>query len=547
MKKIGCLLLAFLLAAGMTIGVLKWGGKDLTAWGRTGDGTIHVQAEGRPDAAMLRDVEKAAAAFNDQLQAGMGVRLTRDVEVYVAGSEADYQQVLEREFDLEPAEAKSIADISGGWTGGKRAVTAINGKAGVMTGPSDRISTTAHELFHQVQYELSDGNDTDEKALFWLEEGSADYIGARIAESLGGKTMTKWILDVKVELMRAPKTASPQELQHNTLRQRKDLMCKDLHTYQMADLMTWYLLTRYAKGEEEIKLADYFRKLREIHQGENAFAQTFGIELADFLQEFSQWWAAEQQKTAALHFEAREGVDKGLVDSLQRQAEAAQDLFARRLGRQLRGEYQLVLSPSQQDMAQAVALYCDLPAEKAAEIAAASLWIENGSTILINAQQLESDRQRIFTMGALLMRVMQGQRMGAPERNIEWLVRGAGYIMGVARLGEAGLGTLPQYQHAWIASLREKGVIPQLAQMETPDGYRQVADSFTDDTASVLTEYATAELVTRYGWKSLSDWQEAVRSTGDGQKAFRQVFGLNLVDFEAAVQGKVQRQVKSHR
>ena len=150
-------------------------------------------------------------------------------------------------------------------------------------------------------------------------------------------------------------------------------------------------------------------------------------------------------------------------------------------------------------------------------------------------------------MGALMMRVLQGQRMGAPERNVEWLVRGAGYIMGVARLGEAGLGTLPQYQRAWIDALRQAGHVPQLAQMETTDGYRKTADSFTDDTASVMAEYATAELVTRYGWKSLSDWQEAVRSTGDGQKAFRQVFGLNLVDFEAAVQGKVQRQVKSHR
>ena len=547
MKKLGCLLLVFLLAAGVAAGLLAGGGRDFAGWGRKGDGTIHVQPEGKPEAGLLQDVEKAASAFNDLLQAGMGVRLTRDVEVYVAGTEADYQQVLRREFSLEPAEAKSIAEISGGWTGGKRAVTAINGKAGVMTGTSDRISTTAHELFHQVQYELSDGNDTDEKALFWLEEGSADYIGARVAAELGGKTMTKWILDVKTELMRAPQTAKPEQLQHNTLAQRKALMRKDLHTYQLADLMTWYLLDRYAKGEEETKLAAYFRQLREVHEGETAFAQTFGIELGSFLQEFSQWWAAEQQRPAVLHFEAREGVRSGLTASLQRQADAVQALFARRFGRQLCGEYQVVLSQDQQDMAQAVSLYCDLPPKQAQELAAASLWIENGSTILINAQQLDTDRQRLFTMGALMMRVLQGQRMGAPERNVEWLVRGAGYIMGVARLGEAGLGTLPQYQRAWIDALRQAGRVPQLAQMETPDGYRKTADSFTDDTASVMAEYATAELVTRYGWKSLSDWQEAVRSTGDGQKAFRQVFGLNLVDFEAAVQGKVQRQVKSHR
>lgn len=547
MKKLGCLLLVFLLAAGVTAGLLAGGGRDFAGWGRKGDGTIHVQPEGKPEAGLLQDVEKAASAFNDLLQAGMGVRLTRDVEVYVAGTEADYQQVLRREFSLEPAEAKSIAEISGGWTGGKRAVTAINGKAGVMTGTSDRISTTAHELFHQVQYELSDGNDTDEKALFWLEEGSADYIGARVAAELGGKTMMKWILDVKTELIRAPHTANPEQLQHNTLAQRKALMRKDLHTYQLADLMTWYLLDHYAKGQEETKLAVYFRKLKEVHEGETAFAQTFGVELTPFLQEFSRWWAAEQQKPAVLHFEVREGVPRSLEQSLQSQAEAVQSLFSRRFGRQLCGEYQIVLSRDQQDMAKAVALYCDLPAKQAQELAAASLWIENGSTILINTQQLDTDRQRIFTMGALMMRVLQGQRMGAPERNVEWLVRGAGYIMGVARLGEAEMGTLTQYQRAWIDVLQQAGRVPQLAQMGTAEGYRKVADSFTDDTASVLAEYATAELVNRYGWKSLADWQEAVRATGDGQKAFRQVFGLSLADFEAAVQAKVQRQMRSRR
>ena len=72
MKKLGCLLLVFLLAAGVAAGLLAGGGRDFAGWGRKGDGTIHVQPEGKPEAGLLQDVEKAASAFNDLLQAGQG-------------------------------------------------------------------------------------------------------------------------------------------------------------------------------------------------------------------------------------------------------------------------------------------------------------------------------------------------------------------------------------------------------------------------------------------------------------------------------------------
>ena len=145
------------------------------------------------------------------------------------------------------------------------------------------------------------------------------------------------------------------------------------------------------------------------------------------------------------------------------------------------------------------------------------------------------------------MRVMQGQRMSQPERGIEWLMRGSGYLMGVARLGEKGLGTLSQYQRAWLDSLRKAGRVPQLAQMATADGFRQVSQSYSDDTASVMAEYAAAELVNRRGWPSLVRWAEATRTLGDAQKAFRQVYGQSSVDFEAELQSHVQRQIVNAR
>lgn len=541
MKKIGGCLAVLALAAGMLMGIFGSAGQFPALGGMNGKGTIAIKTEGNPDESLMQDVRQAADAFDAMLDETMQAHLHRDIQLYVGADEAAYQYILEREFSLEADDARSIAQISGGWTGGRRAITAINGKAGVMADRSDRISTTAHELFHQMQYELSDGNDTDDKALFWLEEGSADYVGALLAERLGGKPAQKWILDVRLELMRATQTAAPDQLQHASMNERKALMRKDLHTYQMADLMTWHLMEVHAKGQETAKLAEYFRQLKAVKDGETAFENTFGTALREYLAEFARWWQAEQQSPAKLFFEPRPGVSAETVQAMQGQAEAVQELFLRRMGTQLHGQYQFILSPDQQDLAKAVRQYCGVTEKKAAELAGSSLWLENGSTVLINMEQLSEPRQQVFTMGVLLMRVMQGQRMASVNHGIEWLTRGAGYILGVARLGEAGYGTWAQYQQSWIETLRKSGRMPVLGSMSTEEGYRKAADSLSDDAASLMAEYAAAELVNRYGWQSLTQWQETARKTGDARRAFRQVFGQSVEAFEDAVQQKMQR------
>ena len=161
---------------------------DLLSHFEHDDGAIHVEGSG----AALADVQKAAAAFDGLTQEKLGVTRRHSVRVYVAASDADYRRILREEFSLSDEEAGQVAAISGGWSGGSLHVTAVNAKAGVMDGHSDRYATTAHELFHQLQYEMSHGRDTDKTALFWLEEGSADYVGAMMAEKLGARTLARW-------------------------------------------------------------------------------------------------------------------------------------------------------------------------------------------------------------------------------------------------------------------------------------------------------------------------------------------------------------------
>lgn len=539
MRKTSRCLLLISLAAALLAGGLAVHGFWQGSMNSREEGSIEIIGEAEPDPAAVKDVRQAVDTFPSVLESTTGIRLHHPVKVYVTGSEQSYKNVLKDAFHLSAEEAGEIAALSGGWTGGRRGLTAINAKAGVMSTPADRISTTGHELFHQVQYELSRGRDTDEKALFWLEEGSADYFGAVLASHLGQRPVDKWMMDVKAELLGAAETASPDQLQHNNLEQRKALMKKNLHSYAMSDLMSWYLLSTRAEGIECRKLGEYFERLGQAERGEQAFQETFGIALDDFLREFRVWWQQEQKKEAVFHFVSRKGVREELADELARQAQLAQQSFQSHFGGTLHGEYQIVLASDQQDLSRAVQEFCGMNPEKASTLAASSLWIENGSTVLINVGQLDTRRQQIFSMGTMLMRIMQSQRSGHPAEDMEWLVRGAGYVMGTVRLSESGYGALTQYRQAWLSVLRQSGRLPPLSRMETADGYQSAAEEFSEDTVSVLAEYAVLRLVDRYGWQSLADWQDKTRLTGDSRRAFRQVYGQDCRSFEKSLESSL--------
>jgi hypothetical protein len=73
-------------------------------------------------------------------------------------------------------------------TGGYRAIL-INQARLERLGWPGRVSTLAHELGHVLQYELGAGEQGP--AAQWLSEGSADWLGMRVMEALGGEVSEK--------------------------------------------------------------------------------------------------------------------------------------------------------------------------------------------------------------------------------------------------------------------------------------------------------------------------------------------------------------------
>lgn len=490
----------------------------------SGHGDIQVAAAGKVDQAMLDDVMRSARTFKEMLRKKTGVELQSDIQVYAAGSEDAYEQVLQKEFDLSADEAKAIGSISGGWTGGSHHVTAINGSAGVMAERSDRWSTTGHELFHQVQYELSGGRDTDDKSLFWLAEGSADYMGAVLADYMQGKSLQKWQHDTLDTVLAAPTLANPEQLQHVDMAKRKQLMQPEFHSYQVADLMTIFLLQQYGGDQPCAKLTAYYQALKEAADGKAAFAQVFGIDSDTFVQQYSQWWQAQRMQPAQVEFTARPGMPVS-QQSLEQHFASARQLAEGRLGLRLSGHYDIVLAASQQDMADAAVKWCGIAPEKAQQLASASLWLENGSTVVVNAAELADEKQQTFTMGVMAGRLLAAQAGGLGSKGIAWLERGMGYIMGVECLRVQNGVSFLAYERNWRQQLQSAGHVPDLRSLATGEGWNKAQQQYGNDLLSAMAQLACAQLLQQHSWSGYQQYLQQLRRTQDGTKAYQQVYG----------------------
>jgi len=58
-----------------------------------------------------------------------------------------------------------------------------------------------------------------------------------------------------------------------------------------------------------------------------------------------------------------------------------------------------------------------VPQDKAAELADGNLWIENGSTIVLQTSELTDARQQSFAMAMLLARLLRIEAGGRPEEH----------------------------------------------------------------------------------------------------------------------------------
>ncbi len=535
MKKAFIILLAVLAALGLFIGSGDNGERIAEQLGIIqGEAVIRVHSLGSPDAEAMRDVQKACAVFPDFLAETLQVKMEHSVDVWVGADREKYEELMRERMDESADSAKQKAQYTSGQALASKHICVINGDRDSLKNASERYSTTGHELFHQIQHELSDGSRSYDNSLFWLDEGSADYVGARLCETLGGRSFAKWYQDVRFSLFSARQVVDLSQLQHITEEERLQLLNTKVHSYSLSDVLVYYLLQRYGDGQPEQKLVAYYQQLRE-NKAEAAFYKTFGLDTTAFLQEFAAWWQQERMAPAKIQVIAREGVSEKQRQEFADRLAIARNWIKRHWGSDLRGEYQILLAASEADFVTAMLENAQVSRETAQQMAAGSIWAENGSTVFVNFNKSDDEQQQIFTSSTLLARLLLVQELGPEDSGVEWLLRGSSYLVGVGCLIESGHGRLDDYQRAWRKELRRQPPLPTLDRMMTREAAKEMDRQYDSNDLARLSEYAAAELVRRYGWSSLYTWAQAARNSGDGRKSFADVFGIHVTDFAAQV------------
>ena len=534
MRKLGIFLWVCAAVFGLCLGgKMAWDFLNGTAKA-TGPAAVSVHSLGQPASETMRDIELAAAAFPQLLAERYQVNLQHNVDIWVSADTGKYEKLLVEKLGVEEDKVKPKAQYTSGESVGRKNIIALDGDKQKMSDRSERYSTTGHELFHQLQFELSDGRSGYENSLFWLEEGTADYAGALLAEKMGGRSVEKWYMDDLFTLQNAKETAKAEKLQRTTEEERVQLLSGKAKYYTLSDVMVYYLLHHYGGSSPEQKIIAYYKGLAE-GEAEQVFAQVFGVELSAFLQEFSVWWQGEFNAPAQFEVVVRPQVNESVARQYRQHIAKSRKWLQNHWGRDLKGRYKLVFVSGTEDYAAAMQEYCGVDAAEAQRTAADSVWAENNSTLFVNAAKIDDSRQSVFVSSAMVSRLFILQQLGSEDVGMTWLLRGMSYVSGVARLVETGEGKLPDYQRAWRQELRKNTPLRTVDKIMTNADMQKAMEQYGNESVSHLCEYAAAELVRRYGWSALYNWQLAVRRSGDGKQAFLQVFGITAADFGAQV------------
>jgi hypothetical protein len=205
-----------------------------------------------------------------------GLDLLRQVRIVVVPDRAGYVAALLRELRISEAEAERRARTSTAWTAGFVIIATVTSSST----RASRMYLMAHELTHQLQMQVS--APANPWRLYWMAEGAADAVAARIVESNGyapaGAYQQRWIAVLKRAANR------PGLLELNT--QEGWFASLDRSgsatTYAVAALAAAYLMERSGNGA----ILTHFRALSTRSDGAAAFQQAFSRTLETFLEEF---------------------------------------------------------------------------------------------------------------------------------------------------------------------------------------------------------------------------------------------------------------------
>lgn len=141
-------------------------------------------------------------------------------------------------------------------------------------GKADKYKLFAHEYYHVLQFHLSQGKSTASSMALWLKEGSAEYIGRKLAETHGYPIFTDYTQQAKADARAS--TLSLSDLEDSQAYAHYQDLYGGLG-YTAVD----YLVQQHG----EAALFKFWSNLAKSSDWKAAFQSTFGESADSFYQE----------------------------------------------------------------------------------------------------------------------------------------------------------------------------------------------------------------------------------------------------------------------
>lgn len=226
----------------------------------------------------VQDIRQGVGLLEGYFLESYGVRLQRDVTIYLTANEREYAKELQAQFALSPAEAKRRAQTTRGWARDSLIISNI----AALPNVTERMYHVAHEMAHQYQFDFAPHYTNQVQ---WLAEGWADVIAAQVIARSGKDRVEnynrKW-WDVVRKAKRLPEL---NQLQTPSGWYQAIAGYGTEVTYRTAGIAATLLIERSGPGA----MLEYYRLFNQSGNPEQSFRQAFGISQAEFSQEVQRY------------------------------------------------------------------------------------------------------------------------------------------------------------------------------------------------------------------------------------------------------------------
>ncbi len=508
-------------------------------------GAITIIPEPNTPPQVLKIVEKVVAAFNGIVEQRMKVTLSKDIKIFVCPNLQSYRRVLQEEFDYSPAEAVSHSEMTGGVARDERNLIALNFGEVIFDQESSAYYVTAHELAHQLQFQLASGKEN--RGLYWLAEGSADYIAAQIAEDVGFMEVADWKIEQYYGVRHAKNIVSPSELSDVTHYGWEKLMKSDRHPYTVAGLMTCFLM-KIAPRTGLNAIAQYYQRLTMLETADMNFEQSFGMSYPDFEERVRGWFEnlyipSHQIKFDSKgNFDAISGIDEGFNRS--------QGFFKEHFGEVIRSEQEILFAPDRRSFLKMLQGEMRLGRLQAEMVSKTNAWWLHGKKALIYLETIPDCASKVYHGSLIAVRRFQNQQVSAGDSLAKsvWLREGMADAIAAMVTEDAEAAAGGSFRKRWLKNLQGCKIKSELTLTEllSQEGWDRAVDQYGITQVKAYAAVAVSELMAKQGVHRLGEWLATTKSIKDPESAFGKVFGETVAEYSEEFKGNLAEQLKNY-